>query len=773
MSPANLPITLPATSSSPYRAALSQGAVARYGELPLARRTGECVMAIKTRITMLALSLCSLALTGCVALQGVFPDVIPQNSVGTIRGSVFGGHAPIVGSHVFLLEATSTGYSAKAKSLLSANSLTYPATQDLTTGSVTNGLYYVTSDSNGAFNVTGDYSCDVGYPVYLYSSGGAPGASTTISITATSNTTTGGTTTYTFTAANMLYTGQGVQLSGFSGKLATLNGTSQTVLATPGATSFQIATSIAPGTGSNTSSGTATAIGSVNPAIVNLAMLGICPATGNFTNTVQYVYMNEVATVATAYAMSGFATDALHIGASSSNTIGLKNAALNAASLYNIGVSSPLELPGNNAVGEGQIANQATAAGNGTVPQAELDTIGNILATCVDSSNTSTSPSAACTTLFADATTTGTTSGVKPIDVATAAINMAHNPGTANVVALWQLPSGAVPFAPQLTAAPRDFTVAITYSNIATPGSIAIDAAGNAYVPTSSTSGYVTKLSPVGAVLATSATAGNSFASIAIAPNGNVFAAATGSNALYQYTSSLGSVSGSPWTSPTMSAPTSVAVDSSGYVYVTDGSGSLIRRFNSAGTLSASISNSCLAGVSQISLDPSGYLWAASYSNSNGCRVSNPGGASTFDLGGSVLQPGNLAIDSSGNGWAPLKSANQVAGVTPSGSGNLYAGSTVGGLSSPTWIAIDGGNHLWMTNAGNSYALTELTNAGAAISGTSGYQGGVLNNPSFLAIDASGDVWVPNASGNSVTEIIGVATPAVTPLSALQPGVRP
>jgi hypothetical protein len=138
-----------------------------------------------------------------------------------------------------------------------------------------------------------------------------------------------------------------------------------------------------------------------------------------------------------------------------------------------------------------------------------------------------------------------------------------------------------------------------------------------------------------------------------------------------------------------------------------------------------------------------------------------------------VLQPGNIALDSNSKGWAPLKSQNSIAGVTSAGSGALYAGSTVGGITSPTWIAIDGSNDLWVTNAGNSYALTELTNAAAAMSGTAGYQGSVLNNPSFLAIDASGDVWVSNYGNSTVTELIGAATPVVTPLSAQQPGTRP
>jgi hypothetical protein len=741
--------------------------------------TGSTLRTSTLALAAISLTIFMLGLAGCSGMVlANFPDVATQNPVGTLQGSDFGGHAPITGAHIFLFEATWNGYSAGIKSLLSASSTatsgTYPVTEDLATGSVTNGLYYVTSDFSGAFNITGDYSCDVGWPVYIYASGGTPGGSATISITAIASTLSGGTTTYTFTAGNLLYTGQTVQFSSSSlgGKFATLNSTTQTVIATPTTTSFQIATTIAPGGGANTQSGSATATGAANPAIVNLAMLGNCPGTGNFTSSIHYVYLNEVATVATAYALSGFATDGLHMGATTTNKTGIENAALNAANLYNI-QGGPYELSGNSSAGEGQIANQATLAGNGTVPQAELNTVANILAACVDSANTSSTASTACTTLFADATTTGTSAGVKPIDTATAAINITNNPGAANVVALFALASGAVPFSPQLSATPKDFSVAITYNNIATAGGIAIDASGNAYVPTNSTSSYVTKLSPQGAVLNTSASAGSGFSSIAVALNGNVYVAATASNAVYEYTSALGAVTGSPLNSPAITAPTSVIVDSGGYVYVTDGAGSLIRKFTSTGALSASISNSCLSGASEISLDSTGYLWASSYSASDGCRVSNPGGTSTFDLGASVLEPGNLAIDSNNKGWASLKSQNTIAGVTSGGSGAYYAGSTVGGIASPTWIAIDGSNNLWITNAGNSYALTELTNTATAMSGTSGYQGGVLNNPSFLAVDASGDVWVSNSGNNSVTELIGVATPVVTPLSAQQPGTRP
>ncbi len=736
---------------------------------------------IVIRGTSLALTLVSLALCGCSGMdQAAFPATPAQGSVGPLQGNVFGGHAPIVGSHVFLLEATWTGYSAKAKSLLASTATNgaYPVTQDLINGSVTNGLYYVTSDSNGAF-ITGDYTCDAGYPVYMYASGGAPNASTVINITGISETLTAGTYTYTFAASNQLYAGQSVQFSNSSlaGKWATLNSTTQTVLATPSGTSFQISTTVAPGTGANMQTGSVEAVGAVNPAIVNMAMLGICPSVGNFTKSISYVYMNEVSTAAMAYAMAGFATDSLHMGSSATNETGLRNAALNAANLYNIqGVT--LELPGNSAAGEGLIANQATVSGNGTVPQAELDTLGNILAACVDSANTASSSSAACTTLFANATSTGTTSGVKPTDTASAAINIAHNPGAANVTALFELASGVVPFAPQLTAMPSDFTVAITYNNIAAPGSIAIDALGDAFVPTNSSSGYVTELSPAGAVLATSATGGSGFDSIAIAPNGNVLVAASGSNAVYEYTNGLAAVSNSPWTSATMTAPTAVAVDSSGYVYVTNGgnSASTIQKFNSSGTLNTSISNGCLTRVTQIAIDATDTLWASINSSNAICRVSNPSGNQVFSTGGQPSAPTNVAIDSSGNGWVAAGAQTNLFMYSPSGNQNSYAvinNFVQGGLSFPSFIAIDGANNIWLTNKGNSYALSEFAHSGVAITPSTGYQGGNLNTPSWIAIDASGDVWIPNKGANSVTELIGVATPTVTPLSALEPGVRP
>jgi hypothetical protein len=59
-----------------------------------------------------------------------------------------------------------------------------------------------------------------------------------------------------------------------------------------------------------------------------------------------------------------------------------------------------------------------------------------------------------------------------------------------------------------------------------------------------------------------------------------------------------------------------------------------------------------------------------------------------------------------------------------------------------------------------------MNQAGTATSPAAGFLGG-LGSPSALAIDASGNVWVGNSvpvAGASITEFIGLASPANMPL---------
>jgi len=173
-----------------------------------------------------------------------------------------------------------------------------------------------------------------------------------------------------------------------------------------------------------------------NPAIGLMASLGTCPAGGTFTQSQPFTFVNEVTTVAAAYALAGHASDATHI--SDSGAGALTDGMLTAARLASVSTG---------------FVNSRTT----TEPSRKMiHTLANILAACINSSG---SGSGACATLFTNARSSGAT-GTIPADTATAALNIARNP-RANVLQLYDLqPIAAPPFLPAFDSPPSDFSLA-------------------------------------------------------------------------------------------------------------------------------------------------------------------------------------------------------------------------------------------------------------------------------------------------------------------------
>ncbi|MEI9968341.1 MAG: hypothetical protein WDM87_06840 [Terracidiphilus sp.] len=177
-----------------------------------------------------------------------------------------------------------------------------------------------------------------------------------------------------------------------------------------------------------------------NAAIGLMAALGTCGS----LSSAPYVVINEISTIATAYSIAGFATDATHVS-SSSNTLATATDVPNAfATVTNL-----------ESLGRG-VALATTPNGNGVVPQAEIDILADILAACVNSAGPSSTP---CSTLFSNAKNGNS----QPSETATAAINIAHNPG-ANVATIFGLLPSDRPFQPSGGSRTNDFTIAITYT---------------------------------------------------------------------------------------------------------------------------------------------------------------------------------------------------------------------------------------------------------------------------------------------------------------------
>jgi hypothetical protein len=209
-----------------------------------------------------------------------------------------------------------------------------------------------------------------------------------------------------------------------------------------------------------------------NSAAGLLEVLGNCRSGGSFATQTPYVVINEVTTVAAAYAFAGFATDATHVSSSGTTLAltGITNAFANALSLASI-------VSGN--------AYATTPAGNGVVPQSEINTLADILAACINSAGPG---STGCTTLMTNALSGGTT-GIQPSDTATAAINIAHNPGAniSGLASVYALVQADPPFQPTLSEQPNDLTVGLNFTGggLNTTYGIAIDGAGRAWVRTS------------------------------------------------------------------------------------------------------------------------------------------------------------------------------------------------------------------------------------------------------------------------------------------------
>jgi hypothetical protein len=511
-----------------------------------------------------------------------------------------------------------------------------------------------------------------------------------------------------------------------------------------------------------------------NSAAGLMAALGTCPGaagtTGNTFSPGLFIWLNEVSTVAAAYAFAGFATDALHVSSSGTPLAqtGIANAFANAGNLENLAGGYAL----------------TTTPSGGTVPQKEINTLADILAACVDTTGPS---STACSNLLTNAQVNGSTGGT-PNDTATAAINLAHNPGlTAGpLYSNFSLILPGSPFQPTLSSVPNDFTIALNFTGggIATPTAIAIDGSGDAWITNNGSTPSVTELSPLGAALNNSpmAPTGGGLqdpSSIAIDLNGNAWIAddyITGNITALSSTGSL--LTNAPYTGGGISQPGGIAVDGSGRIIAGNygqGMSGNVSVFSGSG---APISESTGVGVADqaVAVDGLGNIWTLNQfltsaqkvviNQTTGAYVSS----TNYDTG--INDPIGIAIDNANDVWISTHGSKVVvlngSGTVISTGSGLFTG---GGLQYSQAIAIDGASNAWIANthfgSPANGDLSEFSQNGQVQSPNAGYTSSTMSstNPMALAIDGSGDVWVTNNGNSSVTEFIGAGVPVITPLA--------
>ena len=553
--------------------------------------------------------------------------------------------------------------------------------------------------------------------------------------------------------------------------------------------------------GNTQGSGTA-----VNPAAVFIAILGPCR---NVSPTA-FIDVTEVSTVASMAAMQQYFNPATEVFGA--NGTGIANQAItNAAGLVSNLVSTATgQVVTSTSLTNAHINliyNTGLVTVTATPESAKINTIANILASCVNTATGSTTSGTPCATLFSNATPPAGDSTAT--DVLQAAYYMLANPSNgsvANLTALYQLPvTVGAPFTPALTAQPSDWTIAITYTAsgncgtttpavnngvfINSPYSMSSDASGDVWFANAG-SGNLSEFNPYGAPLVCipAGTVGTTAANT-IDSSGKIWAGTNGATGLTRYTNTT---SDTIVDFTTSEVPLALTADGSGNVYYTSAAGNL-HKLAAAASATTSVADTVigtgLGTPSGLLIDGSGAAWITS------------GTSSVTRIRGNSTTPFTTASPTYGIAVSALIGSNDTDNVffTLQGTtdeadnilGNSGTYSTVanwpttaalGGLSGAAGIAADSKANLWIANNTNttsgtvtSGSISEIVTSGtspAALSPSTGFDKAtnVLNNSRAVVIDISGNVWVGGDGNNFVTEIVGAAAPVYQPFAVALAG---
>ena len=689
-------------------------------------------LCVQTSVWVLASAFCVASLTGCSANGNFTPSLGSDTPTAGLSGTVHGGPNAVTHATVTLY-ATTTESSPS-----SGNNFGY--------GEAGTVLGTTTTDANGNFQLTGDAkNCPAGQQAYIVSAGG--------------------------------YTG----------------------------------TQSAP-----------------NTASLLMAALGPC---GSGVSDSTFVVINEPTTIAAAYTIGQFmsvsgttvnisapannnaATGACTLVTGTENTgtcaaAGLAHAFLNAANLVNTTTGA---------------ANSTITTGStitATVPQQLINTLANSVEACVNSNGDTTTPTAPCAVLMNNALplSGGMTpaplfpSLSTPTNTLQALLDLAQYPSEATnstgtgapvsnssstdvipaaaTTALFNIANSNAFYAPALTAAPLDFTIAINYiispgGTQRTPWGLGLDVNDDVYF-------YVE--TPVAAgppatgptIYSLTSNAAQNWATLLSTQNegcgsagtrcqvitdalGNVWVA--DHSGITQMTAATGAVVGSEFTEPGFE-PFSTAVDPGNNLWIAlsaigseTGASALEEIPQGASAITdVQVGSTAPAPITtetnlhDLAFDTAGNLWSASNNVSGTTKgailiissnnsLTSPSFATDGTTGNPILYDGGFGsnsfgavIDIGGNVWLGSEDElNEVtSGGSESGGAQSYAQSMsiiYGGASSGAWqggvernLSIDGDSNIIVdaTSGGQGYLSIYYPNASYDQNGISGNSGAVI-----------------------------------------------
>ena len=550
-----------------------------------------------------------------------------------------------------------------------------------------------------------------------------------------------------------------------------------------------------------------------NPNLELVASLGPCSSAPN-----QSVNINEITTVATVWAAQGFMSTTLGSAAQpyiSGTVAGFTTQAGN----FNAGLVNAMfnTVP--------MLANQASGTVNPntsslTIESSKIVTLANILASCVNSAGetSTTETSTPCGILFS--LTNASNASPRPYTTLQAALNIAQFPYV-NAQLLFNRSSANPPFSGGLTAAPNDWTIAVSYttssmavglngsSTSATSTNIAVDRFGKIWFPSTKSGATGVGYFDPGSGTFNGPYGGNVLSHpqyVAIDQSDFLWATDMVSNNIYLIgTNTSSGLSTNSFTMAGASAGGPVAVDKNNRILF-----EYTRATDNTQRLGQIITSSLGANLSDVQ--------AAFPYASNGMLSSVTGSNNLYAAWAGPAGPCNMGYMDGTNAtlvYTSTTSPCQTYGLAAVGNSNYTPSSAIMTnatdntlcvygpndtpvhcdvsrltLNTPAGIATDGVGDIWVANYGNGSITTQhgprtstnvndpsytATSNVPYLHGTG--NGGTMNTPWALAIDSSGNVWtmspgcVTNSStactptGMTLSELIGAAAPTIAPLS--------
>ncbi len=582
-----------------------------------------------------------LSIAGC----GVSHDVgVTDPHVGgvALHGTVFGGLQPVSFSTLQLYAIGTTGYGSAATPLLTS---------------------VVTTDVNGNYSITGDYTCPSAQTmVYLAAVGGNPGLAAGTNNAALAEIALlgpcGNLRTYTFVTINELSTVAAVyamqpflsSISGIGTPASNQQGLNE---------GFTTAASLVSLPGR--SPGAAPAIATIPTATLNSLADALSSCINSDGALSAYAPCGRLFTAATPTGMSAPVDT---VGAALAIA---RNPSHNATAIFNtITSTAPYQPTLTAAPSDWSIAINYVAPSFHTPADLAVDSQGTVWV--VGSPGIAATGSSTVSTL--------TSAGLKAsyVQVSTNFGNLAIDQSD-NV---WLTDANHSDVVELSNSGVRTTFNPFSGGGIQGPGPIAFDPSGNAWVLNNAST--LSELSASGVALSPAngfATGAGSAVALAIDAQGQVWTADSGNNSVSKLTNAGAAVIGSPYTNGGLSSPFAIAIDSTNEAFVASRTTSQVTKFAASGAPPAS----------------------------------------TSYAGSGVTVPIALAMDGANTAWVVNGGANTISAVPASNSGQTGYGSAF--LTNPYKLAIDGAGNIWVANLGTSVAgsgvITQFVGAAAPV----------------------------------------------------------